>query len=187
MWVAGGRESKTGVPDSVTPTVEALSPFSRLYLLPSPFLRLPRASFFLSLSCARDLSLPACVHRYHRSICEPLSWTRRCGTTGSKGCRSRMFDHPEIRREPPRDPWIRQLVARPRLVCFLIFDGQAGPVNGTRLIIRPRVLGPLQDLLPSFASPFVSFRSNSLYLPLCSFCSYISCFKTYQINISSYT
>lgn len=39
----GRGERETGVPDSVTPTVDALSPFFSPLPLPSPFVRLPRS------------------------------------------------------------------------------------------------------------------------------------------------
>lgn len=50
-----------------------------------------------ALCRARDLSLAACVRRYHRSIYALLSLGRDAGTSGSEGCRSGMCDHPEIR------------------------------------------------------------------------------------------
>ena len=96
---AGKREeSETGVPDSVTPTVEALSPFSRLSL----FLHLSFGFPGTYVPCSLSLSLSAslvcfflymysflsvqepragsyaaslCTSRYHRSICAALSRT----------------------------------------------------------------------------------------------------------------
>lgn len=54
----GGGERETGVPDSVTPTVDALSPFFSPLPLPSPFVRLPRAFPlpFLSILLAKRAS-----------------------------------------------------------------------------------------------------------------------------------
>lgn len=54
-------ERETGVPDSVTPTVDALSPFFSPLPLPPPFVRLPRSLSlpFLSILRAKRASSPS--------------------------------------------------------------------------------------------------------------------------------
>lgn len=68
-----GGERETGVPDSVTPTVDALSPFFSPLPLPPPFVRLPR-SFplpFLSVLRAKRASSPSLYLSFRLAL--PLS------------------------------------------------------------------------------------------------------------------